>query len=154
MGGGSVTFATMDEVRALLASWMPRRAGKDNKEGHRHAGGEVLQAEATVDLTLSTTAQSFTGTGDSSAVRLLLSAGTWKVTGTFDFDCTVAGDIAMIGELFVYDSASAEGEQAVKRSYSTTDRATVSQSWRSQSRRTTPPSNSRPASLRRWGRRW
>jgi len=30
-------FATEGWVEALIRSWMPKRAGKDNKEGHKHA---------------------------------------------------------------------------------------------------------------------
>ena len=85
MANGGVDPGVPDAVRAFIMSWLPRRAAKDAKEGHVHAGGDVLQAEATVDLTLTTSAQSFTGTGDSSKVRLLLDAGTWGVLGVCVF---------------------------------------------------------------------
>src|SRR3990172_8613326 len=119
----------MDEVRALLASWMPRRAGKDNKEGHKHSGGEVLQAESTVDLTLSTSFQSFTGTGDSSKVRLLLGVGTWDVNAHCDFSVTGSGVGACLGALFVDDSGTEESEEAIY-SPASTGRITAGQSWK------------------------
>ena len=124
-----MSLATKSWVEALVASWMPRRAGKDNKEGHKHAGGEVLQAESTVDLTLTTSFQSFTGTGDSSKVRLLLGVGTWDVTTHCDFSVTVAGVGACLGALFVDDSGTEESEEAIY-SPASTGRITAGQSWK------------------------
>ena len=31
-----MTQATMEDVRAYVSSWLPKRAVKDAKEGHRH----------------------------------------------------------------------------------------------------------------------
>ena len=124
-----MTQATMEEVRAYVSSWLPKRAVKDAKEGHRHGGGVILISAATVSLTLTTSAQSITGDGDSSKVRLLLtSPGDWEVEATCDFSHSVAGGGTAVGELFVNDSASAESAQVLLEQSAV--RATVTQRWK------------------------
>lgn len=96
-------------------------------QGALPSAGAILKAKATANLTLTTAAQSITGDGDSGKVRLLLDAGTWFITGTFDFRITVSGVDTCVGELFVNDSGTPEASQAL---LSSEPRATVSQTWR------------------------
>ncbi|KKN19509.1 hypothetical protein LCGC14_0944960 [marine sediment metagenome] len=97
--------------------------------------GEIKLARATADLTLTLTAQSITGDGDSSKVRLLLpTIGDWLIIGTFDIDITATDPDAGIGELFVNDSGTAETGLAIywpgSVAANLTGRATVTQSWK------------------------
>lgn len=90
--------------------------------------GEALIARATSTLTLSTSAQSIVGDGDSTKVRLLLpTLGRWLIEAICDFQVTTAdaGNVC-IGELFV--DGSAEAAQVLK-SMRSLDRATVGQEW-------------------------
>ncbi len=92
--------------------------------------GEILIAPATADLALTTTAQSITGDGDSSKVRLLLpTPGDWLIEAVFDFVFDAAGATIAIGQLHLNDSASPEPATAAFAS-TTTDRATVAQRWK------------------------
>lgn len=93
---------------------------------------QILLATATSTVTLTTSAQSITGDGDDSKVRLLLpTAGDWLVEATCDFrrdaDPTPAN---MIGELYVNDSGSAESSVAISRHKTQNERATVGQRWK------------------------
>ena len=75
---------------------------------------QVLFARATADLTLTTSAQSITGDGDSSKVRLALpTIGDWLVIGTCDFQVSATDPDRCLGELYVDDSGSAETGQVV-----------------------------------------
>jgi len=92
--------------------------------------GEILIATSTADLTLTTTAQSITGDGDSSKVRLLLpTPGDWLIEAVFDFVFDVAGATIAIGQLYLNDSGSAESGTAAFATVDT-DRATVAQHWK------------------------
>lgn len=91
--------------------------------------GEILIATATADLTLTTSAQSITGDGDSSKVRIILpTPGDWIVEATCSFQHTAAGASHAIAELFVNDSGSAQtGESHLQEVASL---ATVAQRWK------------------------
>ena len=94
--------------------------------------GEILFARATSNLTLSTSAQSIVGDGDSSKVRLLLpTIGDWLIAAVCDLNLTVAGAGISFGELFVNDSGTAETGVAVYiPDAAASERATVSQQWK------------------------
>ena len=94
--------------------------------------GDILAARATADLTLTTAAQSITGDGDSSKVRLLLpTIGDWEIEGRFDFTRTVSDPLNCIGELFVNDSGSAEtGQARLWLSSGVLGNAVISQAWK------------------------
>lgn len=100
-------------------------------QGAAPSTGSILVATATTNLTLTTTAQSIIGDGDSSKVRILLpTPGDWLVEATCDFHITtLAANQACIGELFVNDSGSAETGALVKEMQAL-DRATVAQRWK------------------------
>lgn len=71
--------------------------------------GEALLARSEASLTLTTTAQSITGDGDSSKVRLLLpTIGEWLVTAVVDFSVTVLDPDNLYGYLYVNDGGSPE----------------------------------------------
>ncbi|KKK86295.1 hypothetical protein LCGC14_2764660, partial [marine sediment metagenome] len=92
--------------------------------------GDILQATATSALTLTTTAQSITGDGDSSKVRLLLpTPGDWLIGATCDFDVTAAGASVARGELYVNDSGTPEPGEALKYGIAV-DRVTAAQRWK------------------------
>jgi len=92
--------------------------------------GEILVATSTTDLALTTTAQSITGDGDSSKVRLLLpTPGDWLIEAVFDFAFDAAGATIAIGQLYLNDSGSAESGTAAFTS-DDTERATVAQHWK------------------------
>ncbi|KKN41163.1 hypothetical protein LCGC14_0725930 [marine sediment metagenome] len=92
--------------------------------------GEISVARATSTLTLTTTAQSITGDGDSSKVRLLLpSIGDWLVEAVIDFQVNDIGGGTLVGELFVNDSASAETGQVLMDG-ADVDRGTHPQRWK------------------------
>ncbi|KKL55084.1 hypothetical protein LCGC14_2258960, partial [marine sediment metagenome] len=77
-------------------------------------GAQILFARATSNLSLSTSAQSIVGDGDSSKVRLLLpTIGDWLIAAVCDLNLTVAGAGISFGELFVNDSGTAETGVAV-----------------------------------------
>lgn len=95
--------------------------------------GEIFLARATGSVTLSTTAQSIPGDGNSSKVRLLLpTVGDWLVAAVCDFQVTATPcDRTAMGQVFVNDSATAETGQAIHYSGNTdADRATVQQQWK------------------------
>jgi len=82
-------------------------------QGALPSTGELLQATATADLTLTQSAQSIVGDGNSTKVRLLLpTPGDWQVAATFDFHHTAAGAGHAIGELFVNDSGTPTAGEA------------------------------------------
>ncbi len=92
--------------------------------------GEIKLARGTSNLTLTTTAQSIVGDGDSSKVRLLLpTIGDWLTIGSFDFEVTATDPDECIGLLFVNDSASNETGGALFGK-GQVDRAVVSQTWK------------------------
>ncbi len=103
-------------------------------QGAAPSVGEILVATATSSLTLTTTAQSITGDGDSGKVRLLLpTPGDWLIEVACDFDVTAADPNACVGDLFVNDSGTAEAGSAIYWPGSTanlTGRATVAQRWK------------------------
>ena len=132
-------------VRALadrLGRLERRISLKGGAEGHalirRHgqafgaaweAAGTILQASATADLTLTTSAQSIVGDGDSTKVRVLLpTPGDWNISAAFDLNHTVLGGVEAVGQLHVNDSASAETGAALLRDSS--GQATVYQHWK------------------------
>ncbi len=99
-------------------------------QGALPSTGELLLAAATSSLTLTTTAQSITGDGDSSKVRLLLpTPGDWLIELTCDFQVTSAGGTTLVAELFVNDSGSAEPGQALMDA-ADLDRGTHAQRWK------------------------
>lgn len=92
--------------------------------------GEALFVRATSNLTLSTSAQSIVGGGDSSKVRLLLpTIGEWVVGAFCDFGVTATDPDECIGELFVNDGGSAE-TGAVIFGKGQVNRGTVGQQWK------------------------
>ncbi len=99
-------------------------------QGALPSTGELLIAVATSSLTLTTTAQSITGDGDSSKVRLLLpTPGDWLIEVTCDFQVTVAAGSTLVAELFVNDSGSAEAGQVLMDG-ADLDRGTHPQRWK------------------------
>lgn len=110
-------------------------AWDDDLKKYRPLATASQFARATDNLTLTTGAQSITGDGDSSKVRLLLpNIGDWLVVGIFDFDVTATDPNACVGRLFVDDSGTAEDGDAVLWPGSTganlTGRGTASQQWK------------------------
>jgi hypothetical protein len=100
-------------------------------QGALPSTGELLEARATADLTLTTTAQSITGDGDSSKVRLLLpTAGDWLIESACDFHVTVMDPESVIGQLHVNDSGTAESAKALLRASGVQDRSTITQRWK------------------------
>ncbi len=100
-------------------------------QGAAPSVGEILIATATSSLTLTTTAQSITGDGDSSKVRLLLpTPGDWLIEAACDFDITATDPDACIGELYLDDSGTPESARAVHWPATDLDRATVTQRWK------------------------
>lgn len=92
--------------------------------------GQILVASATANLTLTTTAQSITGDGDSSKVRLLLpTPGDWLIEAACDFTVAATDPEDLIGELFVNDSGTPEAGDAVLH-VENAERATVAQRWK------------------------
>ncbi len=100
-------------------------------QGAAPSTGSVLVATATSALTLTSTAQSIVGDGDSSKVRILLpTPGDWLIEATCDFHITTSAvNFSAIGELFVNDSGSAETGALIKEMQAK-DRATVAQRWK------------------------
>ncbi len=93
-------------------------------------GAQILLARATSGLTLTTSAQSIVGDGDSTKVRLLLpTIGDWLIEATCDFvqSATDVGD--MYGELFVNDSGTPKSGVALLH-VENVERATVPQRWK------------------------
>src|SRR3990167_2144838 len=111
-----------------LEGRFPQNSITSVSERHVHAGGDVLAAAATANLTLTTSAQSIVGNGDSTKVRLLLDIGTWFIEGIFHFEHSVAGASYAYGSLFVNDSGTAESGLAIL--HQTAVQATVPQTWR------------------------
>ncbi|MDO8611532.1 MAG: hypothetical protein Q7R32_01755 [Dehalococcoidia bacterium] len=98
-------------------------------QGALPSTGAILQATATADLTLTTSAQSIVGDGDSSKVRLLLpTPGDWEVEATCDLNHTAAGANLAVGQLHVNDSGTAETADALLEQSAL--RATVVQRWK------------------------
>lgn len=93
--------------------------------------GVILVARSTANLTVTTTAQSIVGDGDSTKVRLLLpTIGTWLIVAVMDVHITtLLANGVVLGELFVNDSGASETGIAVKE-METLDRATVAQQWK------------------------
>jgi len=99
-------------------------------QGALPSTGQLLQATATADLTLTTSAQSITGDGDAGKVRLLLpTPGDWSVAATCDFENTVDDPAFLRGELFVNDSGTPETALATYR-LAPASRATIGQRWK------------------------
>src|SRR3972149_1711911 len=74
------------------------------------------RAAAPADLTLTTSAQSIVGDGDSTKVRVLLpTPGDWNISAAFDLNHTVLGGVEAVGQLHVNDSARAETGAALLR---------------------------------------
>ncbi len=93
--------------------------------------GEVVIARATSNLTLSTSAQSIVGDGDSSKVRLILpTTGDWIVFATCDLVISATGTGGLIGELFVDDSGSAKTGFVILDDKGNNIGGTISQHWK------------------------
>ena len=101
-------------------------------QGALPSNGQILQASATATLTLTTSAQSIVGDGDSTKVRILLpTVGDWLIEATCQFVRGANPSPAnMTGELFVNDSGSPESGQAVFRANVQNEIATVTQRWK------------------------
>ena len=94
-------------------------------------GAQLLFCRATANLTLTITAQSIIGDGDSSKVRLILpTIGDWEVKATCDLEATVAGAGLLIGDLFVNDSATPETGQVLYSPSNVNERSTPGQRWK------------------------
>ena len=86
-------FATIEEVLALLMSWLPRQAKKDARQGHRHPAAN-LQSLSTGDLTLTASYQDVAGDGPSSDVAVTVShPGDYLAFAFVDYNGVGAGDI-------------------------------------------------------------
>ncbi|KKK98917.1 hypothetical protein LCGC14_2637970, partial [marine sediment metagenome] len=106
---------------------------------------QVLEAASTADLTLTQTAQSITGDGDSSKVRLLLpTIGDWLIEATVALIVDATNPGTLKGELFVNDSGSAESGIAQFKPDST-ETATVSMRWK-----VTTTTINTPVELKAW----
>src|SRR3972149_8723086 len=141
----------LEEVRALVASGRPRRARKSAKEGHIHnlanhiGAGSILQPTATADLTLTTSAQSIVGDGDSTKVRFLLpTPGDWLIEAACYLTQDTDDPQDLVGELFVNDSGTAETAQAILSPETHHHRATVSQRWKITTTAATTPAELKP----------
>lgn len=92
--------------------------------------GEIVVARSTSNLTLTQTAQSITGDGDSSKVRLILpTIGDWLVEATADFIVDADDPGTLKAELFVGDSASGETGLVLFKAVATMA-GTFSQQWK------------------------
>jgi len=83
-------------------------------------------AEATADLTLTTTPTDITGAGITGF--LIPRASRAEVTGVFDFEETVAGTTVAVGDLVV-DGGAVQARKARFGVAAVTDRGTVAQKW-------------------------
>jgi len=99
-------------------------------QGSLPSVGEILIATATADLTLTQTAQSITGDGDSSKVRLLLpTPGDWLIEAVVDFIIDVDNPGTLKGELFVNDSGTGEPGLVLFKAVAT-EAGTKPQQWK------------------------
>lgn len=107
-------------------------AGEDGREVN--LTGEALMARATSTLTLTTTAQSIVGDGDSTKVRLLLpTIGEYLVTAVVDFAVGTVDPDTLYGYLYVNDGGSPETGPATFHptgGAGHVSRATVAAQWK------------------------
>jgi len=86
-------FATVEEVRALLMSWLPKQAKKDARQGHKHPV-TLAQSLSTGDLDLTASYQDIPGDGPSSDVAVTVThPGDYLVFAFVDYNGVGVGDV-------------------------------------------------------------
>ncbi len=130
---GDAKLVSVVERHSILLGKLAHEVGLGNVlYGMEKPTSKILVATATASLTLTTSAQSIVGDGDSSKVRLLLpTPGDWLIEAACDLGQTGANSPGnLTATLYVDDSGTPEDGSAVLTPKTNGDRATVAQRWK------------------------